>query len=299
MALRKRAEGLGTVEHELEEEAGGAGGFGTGRACDGEHARDLEAADAGDLQGAELELIADGPARDEGNAQARFDSVEKTFGGIEGEAEAQDAEGGTGCLESLFEDAARAGAVFTEQQVGLGEIGEAEAGFGPLVSGRNDENEAVLKKWRKGDVVGEGGTFDQGELDTVVAKQIKDVLGVAALDFEADAGLGGPERGQEAREHVLADGLRSAEAKVAGGRSGGGRNGFRGLLCERCELAGEGQERLPGRCEGYAACGTCEERRFELGFESFDLLRDGRLGEEQFFRGSAEVQGARNGAEDA
>jgi len=63
-------------------------------------------------------------------------------------------------------------------------------------------------------------------------------------------------------------------------------------------LVGEGEQCLTGGSEGELAAGAVKESGAEFGFESFDLLGDGGLREEEFFGGDAEVEVSRGGPED-
>ena len=107
------------------------------------------------------------------------------------------------------------------------------------------------------------------------------------------------EAGNEAREQILADGLRGGDGEASGGVSGSCGDGFAGFFGECGEFIRIGKQGFAGCGESDPASAAVEEGDGEFGLEGLDLLGDGGLGEQEFFGGLAEVQVAGDGAEDA
>lgn len=288
----------GVGEKEAVEGTGVALGGGAGSRGDGELAGELETFDARDGEGAEGELVANSPLRDEGDAEAGFDGAEEAFGGVElhDGAEIFLCEAGGG--EGLLDDAAGAGTELTHEDGGVAEVGGGDLLVGPLVARGNDEDHAVLHEGFDVEIFTQTGTFDEGELDAVVGDGFEHGIGVAADGGDGDAGVLAEEGGDEVWQEVLADGLGCTEGEGAGVGAGGAGDGFEGLIGEGFKLVSEGQEGGSSGGEGDAAAGAVEEGKAVLVFQGFDLLGDGGLGEEELFGGAGEVEVSGDGAED-
>ncbi len=114
------------------------------------------------MEGAEGELRANGPARDEGDPEPGFDGGEQGFCGVEGHADGEVAESKAGGFEGLLDDAAGAGAELACKELGGRELAEGDGFAGPLVRGRDDENHVVLHEGCEVNILAEGWSFNEG-----------------------------------------------------------------------------------------------------------------------------------------
>ncbi len=76
-------------------------------------------------------------------------------------------------------------------------------------------------------------------------------LGIASGDGDFDAGMVFEEAGDEARQQILADGLRGGDGESSSGISGGCGDGFASLFGQRGEFIGVGKQ-------GFAGCGKSD-----------------------------------------
>lgn len=98
----------------------------------------------------------------------------------------------------------------------MGQIVDGQTlGGGITAVGTDNGNQFVLKPGRiaQGGLVAEA--FNQPQIDVVADKGLFDVGGVAADKQQMDIGITCHEAGQQAGEHVLADGGAGTEAEMA------------------------------------------------------------------------------------
>jgi hypothetical protein len=106
------------------------------------------------------------------------------------------------------------------------------------------------------------------------------------------------EGSQQARENVLRDGRGNSEGQLSGDFSILGSQVLFGFGNEYCYLLRVNEQERSLGSKGDAIGGAIEEAHAEIVFESFDLKRDGGLGEEKMFRGFAKIQVLSDGAKD-
>jgi hypothetical protein len=144
-----------------------------------------------------------------------------------------------------------------------------------------------------------GRPLDERELDAMLDERFEDGLGVASDHCDLDAWVVFEESSDEARQEILADGLRGRDSEASGGVSCGCGDGFACFFGERSEFIGVGKQGLASCGQGDPAATAIEEGDGELRFEGLDLLGDCGLGEQEFFGGLTEVQVPGDNAEDA
>ena len=144
--------------------------------------------------------------------------------------------------------------------------------------GGDDEDEVIFHEALEMEVAALLRAFDEGELDVAAGEGVEHLVGVAAADGDADAGVGVEEGGDEAGQEVLADGLGGADGKLAGLFAIGGGDGGGGLVAEGLEAIGEGKEGGAAGGKGDAAVAAIEEGDSELVFQGLDLLGYGGAG---------------------
>lgn len=203
-----------------------------------------------------------------------------------------------GCFDGMFDDATGAGAQFAGDERYVVELGELDFFVSPVVTCGDDADHVIFHEGFDVDVLAKGRAFDEGDVGAVVGEGFENGLGVAAEDGDFYLGIFGEEGCDEAREKILADGLRGGYGEGTGVAVGGGGYGLAGLLGQIGEFFGEGQEGGTGWGEGEFAAGAVEEGDAEFGLEGFDLLGDRGLGEEKLLGGHAEVQMPCGRAED-
>ena len=127
---------------------------------------------------------------------------------------------------------------------------------------------------------------------------VDDLFGVAAGDGGLDARVLFEKRAEHAREDVLRDGHRCADAERAGGFAAQAGEGGAGFFRQARPFAGVAEKEGAGVGESDAAFAAVEESGADFFFEGLDLLADGGLAEVESFGGTAEAGFFGNGAED-
>jgi len=257
-------------------------------------ARDSETWNFHNLKRAQFQFLGDGPARNEADAESGLDRGLDGFGGIEVHHVQERFELEASLLEGDLDDASRAGAVFAHKEIRGQELiaGDAIGAEG----WRGDQDQLVLHKGLGANSAVAGWAFDEADGQLVVEEQLYDLAGVAALQRKLDARVLVEEGAQQARENVLCDGRGNAEGQPSGDLATIGTKLLFGLGNECRYLFSVAEQERPLWSEGDAIGGAIEKANTEIVFESFDLKRDGGLGEEKMFRGFAKIEMLGDGA---
>jgi len=271
-------------------------GLGASAGDEGEMAIHFEPGDLGNFQCAQFEFFGDGPARDEADAEADFDSGLDRFGGIEIHDAVEQLEFEAGILKSEFDDAARAGALFAHQQFRRQQLSAGHViGF---ESGRHDQDQFILHEGFGANAAVACRSFDESDREFVVEEKMDNLAGIAAVERELDARMLFEKGSDQARENVLRDRGGDAERQLTGDFAILRTELLLGLGDDGRDFLGVDEKKGSLRSEGDAIAGAIEEANAEIVFERFDLERDGGLCEEKVFGCLAKVQMFGNRAKD-
>ena len=162
----------------------------------------------------------------------------------------------------------------------------------------DDKDEAILKEALAENVARGNRAFDEAEIDFAVREGGHDLFGVAAGDSRLDAGVLLEESAEHARQDVLRNRHRSANAEGAGGFAAEAVERGARFFGEAGAFASVAEQDCASFGEADAAFAAIEECSAEFFFEGMNLLADRGLAEVQTLGGTAEAGLFSNGAED-
>ena len=198
-------------------------------------------------------------------------------------------------LESGFDDAARAGALFAhEETAGENLLRREMRGSGIW---RRDQDEFVTHEGLDVNSALAGRAFDESDGDFAIEQKFDDFFGVAAVQRELDAGMLVEEGTDETRKNVLGDRGGDTEGEVAGELPVVGCQLLFGFGGQGRKFFGVTEESRSLRGERDAVGGTIEEAGSEIVLEGLDLEGDRRLRQEQMLGGFTEAEMLGYGAE--
>src|SRR6266481_3292899 len=162
----------------------------------------------------------------------------------------------------------------------------------------NNKYEVIFHKRLDTDVLAERRPFNQSELCFVLGERVQDGIRVSAHHGDRNARILPKKSGNHIRQQILADRLRRAERQLAPGNSRHIGNYRTRFIRKRLEFLSVRQECMSGWSQSDPPSGAIEQRHTKFILEDFDLLRHGRLRQQQFLRSTTKVQVSGNRPKD-